>query len=118
MTRLSLRLAAIAATLLPAATGFAQGDQWSTVSSFDNKLRRIDPYTAATLSSVPITSASGTMVGGNGLAPHPFTNELWGLLQLQGQGGNRALARIDPQTGIATVVGMTGDRFAGIAFDI
>ena len=48
--------------------------------------------------------------------PRLVTGELWALLRLSGQTG-RELVTIDPTTGVATNVGDTGDRFAGIAFD-
>jgi hypothetical protein len=111
-------LAASLAACALACAAAAQGDRWFTVSPADNFLRQIDPYTAATLSSVPMTTGSATVNAANGLAVHPGTNELWAILQLQGSGGNRALARVNPQTGVATVVGMTGMQFANITFDV
>ena len=84
-------------------------------------LRGIDPDTAATVSSVPITLTGEIVDGGTGLAAKPGTNELWALLRLSGQGG-RELAIINPVTGVATSIGDTdplreGQRFAGVAFN-
>ena len=84
-------------------------------------LRGIDPDTAATVSSVPITLTGEIVDGGTGLTAKPGTNELWALLKLSGQGG-RELAIINPVTGVATSIGDTdslqeGHRFAGIAFN-
>jgi len=63
-----------------------------------------------------ITLAGETVNGGTGLATDPTTGTLWALLKLSGQDG-RELVTIDPETGVATSIGNTGSRFAGIAFD-
>jgi hypothetical protein len=56
------------------------------------------------------------------LAAHPDTGELYAILRLSGggyvSGGPRALAIIDVETGVATEVGNTGDKFSAIAFDL
>ena len=45
-----------------------------------------------------------------------MTGEVWALLRLSGQTG-RELVTLEPTTGVATRIGDTGDRFAGLAFD-
>ena len=101
----------------------AQGLTLYSVSSFDDLLRVIDPFSGATLSSVPITFAGDIVDGATGLARNPLTDQLFALLKLQSAGGGpgqpapRELVILDPTTGVATDVGDTGDAFAGITFD-
>jgi len=89
-------------------------------------LRKINPDTAATISSVEMTldgTFPGGLVanGGTGLAFNPVDGKLYALLKVSddpgsgnddgtGGGKTRHLAIIDPQTGIATLVGDTGVR--------
>lgn len=87
-----------------------------TISPFDDLLRTVDSTSGCPVSSIPITLSGQTVTGGTGLAIHPVTSEMYALLKLQGQ-GNRYLVTIDPQTGIATAIGNTGQKLAGIAFD-
>ncbi|MBI4638975.1 MAG: hypothetical protein HY727_21770 [Candidatus Rokubacteria bacterium] len=94
---------------------FAGGTLYS-VSPNDSLLRAIDPTTAQTLSSVPITLAGDTVLKGNGLATHPTTGVLWALLETSST-SSRTLVTIDRVTGVATLVGETGDFFAALAFD-
>lgn len=85
--------------------------------SDDDLLREIDPLTGATMITVQITHAGGmTVERGLGLATHPQSGVLYGILRLAGQSG-RELVTIDPATGIATSIGNTLDAFAGIVFD-
>jgi len=86
----------------------------------------IDPNTGATLSTVPISlqGADEQLRGCNGLAKDPTTGVCWIILSPQGAGGggdggnaNRILATIDHETGVATYVGNTMERIAGIAFN-
>lgn len=88
-----------------------------SISPRDDELRVIDTQDVPqTISSVTITLPAQTVEGGNGLAMHPSTGVVYGLLKLQGQLG-RELVTINPNTGVATSVGNTGDLFAGLAFD-
>jgi len=87
-----------------------------SISSIDNLLRKINLINARTISGIPITLAGKTVLGGTALAIHPDTKELYAILKLDGQFG-RELVTIDPDTGVATSIGNTGDKFAGIAFD-
>jgi len=81
-----------------------------------SNLIRLDPLTAALLSSVPITDG-GLGISIADLAVQPGTNVLYGIRgpsdQLGGQGG---LYTINPVNGVATFVGNTGDFFGSIAF--
>ena len=99
-----------------------------SVSSVDDQLREVDPATGSTLSSVAITLAGKTVSRSTGLATDPTTGQLWALLRTSDSGtctgnpdsggGGRIpwLVKLDPITGVATLVGSTGDCFAGIAF--
>jgi hypothetical protein len=65
--------------------------------------------------SVAITLAGYTVIGGSGLARHPETGVLYALLKVQGSSFRR-LATLDETTGVATDIGDTLNRFAGMAF--
>ncbi len=87
-----------------------------SIGADSDRLRIIDPSDGTTAATFTITLEGETVVGGNGLATDPLTGELWALLRLEGQSG-RELVTLDPATGVATRVGDTLDRFAGLAFD-
>src|SRR5687767_6593535 len=82
----------------------------------DPLLRTINPVNGATVpgASVTMSLAGMTVVGATGLARHPQTGVLYALLKVQGSSFRR-LAALDESTGVATNVGDTGHRFAGIA---
>jgi len=86
-----------------------------TVSSTDNQLRRVDPLTGRTLSSISITPGGATLEGARGLARHPQTGEIFTLLQIAGQMGDE-LVVLDPATGAAARRGNTGDDFTSLFF--
>ena len=65
--------------------------------------------------AIGITLAGKTVNGGTGLAQDPITCLLWAILRIDGQFA-RELVTINPTTGVATSIGNTGDRFAGITF--
>lgn len=91
-----------------------------SISPRDDKLRVLNTdnpnNVVTTQSSITITLASFTVLGGTGIAINPVTSQVYALLHLQGQAG-RELVTINPDTGVATAVGDTGDRFAGLAFN-
>ncbi len=99
-----------------------------SIDSAAPTLRKINPDTGATISSVEI-SLDGTfpvglvVKGGTGLAFNPVDGKLYALLKVSDapgdQGGkDRHLAIIDPQTGIATLVGDTGvPKIASLTFN-
>jgi len=106
-------------------------DAGSFLGSF---IHKIDPNTGATISSVEITLdgsfSQGLVVnGGTGIAFNPVDGKIYALLRVSddpgsGEGGGtgggltRHLATIDPQTGIATLVGDTGvKKIASLTFD-
>ncbi len=105
-----------------------------SIESFNPTLRKINPDTGATISSVGITldvTFPGGLVvnGGTGLAFNPVDEKLYALLKVSdapgsgtgggtGGGKTRHLAIIDPQTGIATLVGDTGvKKIASLTFN-
>jgi hypothetical protein len=97
------------------------GSTLYAVARDDAELRTIDPLTGATLTTVSITLSGYTVSGANGLATDPEDNSLWALLKTEAASptdpGDRALAQVDPVTGIATLVGITDvTGMAGIAF--
>jgi hypothetical protein len=80
-----------------------------------NVLRTIDPATGLTIKTAAVLVDGLPIIGGNGLATHPRTNELYALVRLPIQ-ATRELVTIDPASGVATRIGDTGDRFASLAF--
>src|SRR5207342_2920734 len=81
-----------------------------------SNLIRINPDTGATISSSPIT-AGGVGISIADLAMQPGTNILFGLRSPGDQGGGEGLLyTINKTTGVATLVGNTGDFFGSIAF--
>jgi hypothetical protein len=86
------------------------------VAADDALLRTVDAADASTVSSVAITLAGRSVQGANGLARQPGSGTLYALLKLAGQ-SDRELVTLDPATGVATSVGDTGRKMAGLAFD-
>lgn len=85
-------------------------------TSDDDSLRVIDVSSGTIIDAKAITVVGEMVVKSNGLARNPSNDELFCLLQLQGQ-PNRFLAQLDTVTGAATLIGDTGDKFAGIVFN-
>jgi cell division septation protein DedD len=83
----------------------------------DSLLRTVDSADGSTVAgeSVAVTLAGEVVIGGSGLARHPQTETLFALLKLEGTSFRR-LVTLDESTGVATDVGDTGNRFAGMAF--
>jgi hypothetical protein len=80
-------------------------------------LRTVNPNTAATVDQVTLSVPGASIQGCNGLATHPQTQELYGILRLAGEPSTRVLATINTETGVSSVVGELSTGFAGIAFD-
>lgn len=83
----------------------------------DPLLRRVDSTDGSTIAGVSLVIAlqGWTVIGATGLARHPQTGTLYALLKVQATSFVR-LVTLDEFTGIATNVGDTGHRFAGMAF--
>jgi hypothetical protein len=82
-------------------------------------LIRLNPDTGALLATIgPITDGpGGPAIGIADLAVQPCTDVLFGIrAPVDGLGGEGNLYTIDKATGVATLVGKTGDFFASIAF--
>lgn len=99
--------------------GTTRADLYSVAVNYDlapDQLRTVDPADGSTISSVTITSVEGGVNGANGLAVDPTTGIMYAVLQISG-GVGRTLHTIDPDTGVATLIGALVDSVAGIAFD-
>jgi hypothetical protein len=87
------------------------------VSSTDGMLRRVNPMTGTTYSAVQmVTNNMVNAQGCTGLSLQPGTGLLYAIMREVSQPGVRKLASVDPNTGAATILGVFGDNFAGIAF--
>ncbi len=83
----------------------------------DSLLRKVDSADGSTVAgaSVTMTLEGEVVIGATGLARHPQTKTLFALLKIEGPSFRR-LVTLDESTGVATSVGDTGNRFAGMAF--
>jgi len=117
LVELALVLLSGGLVVLPLAEAGAQ-DLYS-ISRDDDQLRVIDPADGSTIGTpTTITLAGFTVSGGNGLATDPLTGISYALLKLEdGFPTVRYLVTLDLMTGVASMVGSAGGRFAGIAFD-
>jgi hypothetical protein len=94
-----------------------------SVSPRDAVLRTIDAANGTTVAaSVTITLANPSpppdnlvLTGVPGLARHPQTDTLYALVRIQGR-TNPDLVTLDEWTGVATSLGNTTQKFAGITF--
>ena len=111
------RLAApVAATLLLTSSAICGGgDKLYAVSAADAVFRQVDPVTLQTIASATMSAPTYTLKYANGLATHPGTGEVYVLLT-PSSGTGRLLGKVAPSTGAVTIVGNTGDKFAGLAF--
>lgn len=82
----------------------------------DPALRTVDLDTGATVNTVNITLVGFTVEGGTGLAMDPTTQVLYVMLKVA-EDSDRWLVTVDPVSGVATLIGDTGRKFADIAFD-
>lgn len=80
-----------------------------------NSLFEIDPATGEFLTTTPVTLAGYTVASFAAMAAHPDTGELWAvLLVLELPKKSRLLTKLDPETGVATLVGALPE-FSGIS---
>ena len=83
----------------------------------DPFLRTVDSADGSTLAgeSVAITLEGEVVIGATGIARHPETGTLFAMLKLEDT-SFRSLVTLDEWSGVATLIGDTGNRFSGIAF--
>ena len=116
-------LAFIVFALFLASLSFTSNAQtlYSCPPPYDHNpiLYTINPSTGATLTSKEIILPGETVNGCNGMAKDPTTGVCRMILNITVPETTdpRVLVTIDPVTGIATLIGNTGDAFAAIAFD-
>jgi len=92
------------------------GNTLYSIEQRSDQLRIVDPADASAAGSSTTITLEGKFVnGGGGLATHPTTGVLFALLRIEGEG--RVLVTLDPSTGVATSIGNTGLKTAGIAFN-
>ncbi|MCH7519169.1 MAG: hypothetical protein IH964_09100 [Candidatus Dadabacteria bacterium] len=82
-------------------------------------LYTINQNTGAALTTTEITLAGETVNGCTGMAKDPTTGVCWMILNItEPETTNpRVLVTVDEDTGVATLIGDTGDAFSTIAFD-
>ncbi len=117
-------LAFLDTDLLPAAPGF--DERVLRVYAVDRDgpyLSQIDPDTGAEIDLIgitladPVTQANITLTGASGLAMNPLNREFFATVVVLGERSNHRLVRLDPLTGVATLIGLTGHIFSGLTFD-
>jgi len=94
----------------------------SAPSFNDALVSTIDPSTGATISTIDATLPGVEVNGCTGLAKDPTTGTCYMMIATpntadSGVPGARLLTVLNPFTGQIRLVGNTGQRFAGIAFD-
>ena len=89
-----------------ATTDRAAGQAIFTIADDDILFRSVDVGTGATFEFVVLQLPGRTVEEGRGLAAHPGTGVIYGLLQLAGQTGSE-LVTIDRCTGVCTSIGNT-----------
>lgn len=96
---------------------FRDGTLWSLDRDGSN-LRVIDPANGSTISGpVSVTLPGFTIDKGISLATDPETNILYAVLKTEtSRPGDRVLTTLDPDTGVAALVGQLGIAVASIAF--
>jgi len=111
-------LAFLDTDLLPPVAGF--GKRESHVYAVDRDgpyLSQLDSSTGAEIDLIGITLAGNILTGGSGLAMNPLNGELYATLVVLGERSNHRLVKLDPLTGVATLIGLTGHIMSGLTFD-
>lgn len=91
----------------------------SNGSGFDpttNQIYRIDPATGATSNHHVVTLGGVPVDRSNALAIRPSDGAFFAVVQVGTGAGARRLVTIDPNTGIATQIGVLTQSIAGLAF--
>ncbi len=108
------------APMIVSTPAFAQititpGKNVLSIEAKDNFVHKINPNTGATISSVEISLAGEDVTGGTGIAHNPADGKIYALLKVEED--ERRLVTIDPQTGVATLVGDTNTKVASLTFN-
>ncbi len=82
-----------------------------------NKIRVLDTADGKTLKTLTVDLDGNPVKKVDGLATNPITGELWASVTLESDTNQRRLIIIDPLTGLADLIGNTGDKITGLAFD-
>jgi len=116
----------ILAVAVMCGTAFASNPYLYAGDNSTGTLYRIDPTTGATVASVPVTLGGNQVLAIKGLTAEPSSGELYAVVVQQdppadpGDGAPPGswfkLVVIAPDTGVATLIGVLGDAFAGLAF--
>lgn len=85
------------------------------VSSQSNILYAISSETGVPTPLIPMVPPGDAIEGFNGLTVDPASGQMFGVANIFSVGeSNRALVRLDPSNGLATLVGFMGDKVAGV----
>jgi len=108
------------APMIVSAPAFAQisitpGKNVLSIEPKNPFINKINPNTGATISSVRISLAGEDVTGGTGIAHNPADGKIYALLKVEED--ERRLVTIDPQTGVATLVGDTNTKVASLTFN-
>lgn len=90
----------------------AQGDLLYTVNVADGNLRVYDLMAGSTTQSMPIMNGAIPAIMCSGMARNSLTGVTYALVDF---GPGRSLCTLDLSTGAATVIGLPGDYFSGLA---
>jgi hypothetical protein len=80
-------------------------------------ISQVDPTTGADIAAVGASLDGGDFDGFNGLATDPTTGTFYAIVRKSNIRTERTLVQIDPSTGEAVTIGVTGQAIADIAFD-
>lgn len=93
------------------------GAQVFSVDPGSTTLWEIDPADGSTLNTINVVLDGGVDFGGmNGLTTNPDTGVVYGIFKEVDGCNGRMLGTVDVATGVATSIGCTGLKFAGITF--
>jgi DNA-binding beta-propeller fold protein YncE len=85
-------------------------------TGIEGNIYRVDPVSAATSLVAPIKLDGKVNIGLDGLAIHPSTGIFYGITAPSAAVSPHSLVKIDPATGIATLVGNLGFPGSDISF--
>ncbi len=86
---------------------------------YTSNFYRLNLDTGVVTGVVPLTLTGFTVAGANSVTASPLDGSIWGILKTQSGTAGRKLCKIDPATGVATLVGAGADLplgFSSISF--